>query len=183
MAEILGSWKEIAAFFGRSVRTVQRWEKTHGLPVSRPSGASSKIVFAASHDLEVWLRRNGDPDSGREANKVVLMVCGRTAARLELRGALEDAGYLVISCADCRRAEEILLNGLRVNLLLTETASVVPSGSVGDGLGELAMLPVVQICVAEEDYSADVKRTNWRALCEPVEAERLLGAVDELLWV
>jgi hypothetical protein len=29
------SWKEIAAYLGREVRTVQRWENTEGLPVHR----------------------------------------------------------------------------------------------------------------------------------------------------
>jgi hypothetical protein len=31
----LNGWKEIAAYLGRSVRTVQRWEKDFGLPVRR----------------------------------------------------------------------------------------------------------------------------------------------------
>jgi len=30
---VLDSWKEIAVFLRRGVRTVQRWEKTEGLPV------------------------------------------------------------------------------------------------------------------------------------------------------
>jgi hypothetical protein len=32
-ADRLDSWKEIAAHLKRDVRTVQRWEKEHGLPV------------------------------------------------------------------------------------------------------------------------------------------------------
>jgi hypothetical protein len=31
----LDSWKEIAAYLGRSVRSVQRWERAEGLPVLR----------------------------------------------------------------------------------------------------------------------------------------------------
>src|SRR4051812_33630088 len=31
----LQSWKEIAAYLKRGVRTVQRWERSHGLPVRR----------------------------------------------------------------------------------------------------------------------------------------------------
>ena len=31
----LDSWKEIATFLNRGVRTVQRWEATEGLPVRR----------------------------------------------------------------------------------------------------------------------------------------------------
>jgi hypothetical protein len=30
---LLNGWKEIAGFFGRGVRTVQRWEQQLGLPV------------------------------------------------------------------------------------------------------------------------------------------------------
>ncbi len=32
---LLDSWKEIAAYLDREVRTVQRWEKKEGLPVHR----------------------------------------------------------------------------------------------------------------------------------------------------
>ena len=31
----LDSWKEIAAYLGRDVTTVQRWEKSEGMPVHR----------------------------------------------------------------------------------------------------------------------------------------------------
>ena len=31
----LDSWKEIAAYLGRGIRTVQRWEREEGLPVHR----------------------------------------------------------------------------------------------------------------------------------------------------
>jgi uncharacterized damage-inducible protein DinB len=55
MDQILSSWKEIAAFFGRGVRTVQRWEKDKGLPVFRPSSAAQNIVFARSSELAFWM--------------------------------------------------------------------------------------------------------------------------------
>jgi hypothetical protein len=34
---VFTSWKEIAAYLGKSVRTVQRWESEFRLPVRRPS--------------------------------------------------------------------------------------------------------------------------------------------------
>lgn len=54
-SEILGkkieSWKEIAGHFGKSERTVKRWEAL-GLPVQRtPSGS----VFAYEKDLDNWI--------------------------------------------------------------------------------------------------------------------------------
>src|SRR4051812_34808523 len=57
----LQSWKEIAAYLGRDVRTVIRWEKERGLPVRRDnSGPGRPTVYADSAELERWLL--GDPD-------------------------------------------------------------------------------------------------------------------------
>jgi len=53
--ELLTSWKEIASFLGKGVRTVQRWEATLGLPVIRPPDRRSGIVMARPSDLEAWL--------------------------------------------------------------------------------------------------------------------------------
>ena len=36
---VLSSWKDIAKYMGKGVRTVQRWERHLGLPVRRPNGA------------------------------------------------------------------------------------------------------------------------------------------------
>jgi len=42
----LDSWKEIAAFLNRGVRTVQRWEASEGLPVHRHQHQKLGSVFA-----------------------------------------------------------------------------------------------------------------------------------------
>ena len=55
---ILSCWKEIARFFGKGVRTVQRWEAL-GLPVYRPS-SEKNIVFADPRELRRWALRNAD---------------------------------------------------------------------------------------------------------------------------
>ena len=52
----LDSWKEIADFLHRGVRTVQRWERTEALPVRRHKHLKRGSVFAFSSDLEQWLR-------------------------------------------------------------------------------------------------------------------------------
>jgi hypothetical protein len=52
----LTSWKEIAAYLGREVRTVMRWEKERGLPVHRGSGGKSGVVFAETAELDAWTR-------------------------------------------------------------------------------------------------------------------------------
>ncbi len=58
MNKMLSSWKEIAHFFGKGVRTVQRWEKTLDLPIRRPPGAPSNVVLARTSDLEEWMHRS-----------------------------------------------------------------------------------------------------------------------------
>jgi hypothetical protein len=52
---VLNSWKEIAAYMGRGVRTVQRWERELGLPVRRPRGKERSAVIALKSDLDSWL--------------------------------------------------------------------------------------------------------------------------------
>jgi transposase len=58
---ILSSWKEIAAFFGKGVRTVQRWERQFNLPVRRPFGSDKKIVLARTAELERWMGQQTSP--------------------------------------------------------------------------------------------------------------------------
>lgn len=50
----LDSWKEIAAYLNKEVRTVQRWEKNLGLPVRRLSQGKQGTVFAYKLDLDTW---------------------------------------------------------------------------------------------------------------------------------
>jgi hypothetical protein len=55
-AGILNSWKEIAIYLGRGVRTVQRWEQDLGLPVHRPRGKQRSAVLAVPAELDLWIR-------------------------------------------------------------------------------------------------------------------------------
>ena len=55
-ADRLDSWKEIAAFLQRDVRTVQRWEKQAGLPVHRHAESRLRTAFAYRSELEAWWR-------------------------------------------------------------------------------------------------------------------------------
>ena len=53
--ERLDSWKEIAAYLKRGVRTVQRWEHVAGLPVRR-TPSTRGAVYAFRADLDQWWR-------------------------------------------------------------------------------------------------------------------------------
>ncbi len=52
----LDSWKEIADYLGRDVRTVSRWEKEKNLPVHRVPGGKRQAVFAFRNEIDAWLR-------------------------------------------------------------------------------------------------------------------------------
>jgi TolB-like protein/Flp pilus assembly protein TadD len=50
----LESWKEIAAYLGRDVTTVRRWEKREGLPVRRLHHSRLGSVYAYTAELDAW---------------------------------------------------------------------------------------------------------------------------------
>jgi TolB-like protein/tetratricopeptide (TPR) repeat protein len=52
--ERLESWKEIGAYLGRTPRTVQRWERSEGLPVHRLPHDKLGSVYAYRAELDAW---------------------------------------------------------------------------------------------------------------------------------
>jgi TolB-like protein/Flp pilus assembly protein TadD len=52
--ERLESWKEIAAYLRRSVRTVHRWEREEGLPVHRHLHKKLGTVYAFKSEVDTW---------------------------------------------------------------------------------------------------------------------------------
>jgi TolB-like protein/Tfp pilus assembly protein PilF/predicted DNA-binding transcriptional regulator AlpA len=66
-ADRLDSWKEIAAYLGRSVSTVQRWEHEEGLPVHRHVHGKLGSVYASKAEIDAWWetrRVTLDPNAG-----------------------------------------------------------------------------------------------------------------------
>ena len=55
-SDVLNSWKEVAGYLGRGVRTVQRWEQELSLPVRRPRGKSRSAIIAFRSELDQWLQ-------------------------------------------------------------------------------------------------------------------------------
>lgn len=98
MEDRLESWKEIAAYLQRDIRTVQRWERLNGLPVYRRPGRRLGGVFAHRSELDAWRRdrpqmlqapANG---VGRPALQIAGAVCALALTFLQ-------AGPLSGSCA------------------------------------------------------------------------------------
>ena len=56
----LDSWKAIARYVGRDMRSAQRWERERGLPVHRVPGEKGGSVFAYTAELDDWLHSRNE---------------------------------------------------------------------------------------------------------------------------
>jgi len=56
--EFLNSWKEIANYIGRGLRTVQRWEELYGLPVRRVNGSRGAVISTRT-EIDAWFAGRG----------------------------------------------------------------------------------------------------------------------------
>ena len=89
--ERLESWKEIAAYLNRSVRTLHRWEKEEGLPVHRQLHKELGSVFAYKNELDAWARarsirpeppeEKGEPAAANRS-RASIIIAASTAAVL-----------------------------------------------------------------------------------------------------
>jgi len=80
----LESWKEIAAYLKREVRTVQRWEKTEGLPVRRLWHDKQGTVFAYKSEIDAWWReRQARDGAGTEEPSETTSVAEEAEAAAE----------------------------------------------------------------------------------------------------
>jgi len=78
----LESWGEIATYLRRDIRTVQRWESLHGLPVRRLRIGKQGQVFAYPSELDRWMLQrqpgpNGDvtrSDNGSPETPIPMVV-------------------------------------------------------------------------------------------------------------
>ena len=61
----LDSWKEIANYLDRKVRTVNLWEKTEGLPVHRHQHSKRGTVYALKSEIDAWQERRLAPELNR----------------------------------------------------------------------------------------------------------------------
>ena len=93
--ERLDSWKEIAAYLKRSVRTVHRWEKDEGLPVHRQLHKDLGSVFAYTGELDAWSSARSvhagpqeETDERASAKPYRMIVASTLVASVVLVGAI-----------------------------------------------------------------------------------------------
>ncbi len=97
----LESWKEIAVFLNRGVRTVQRWELHEQLPVHRHAHAVRGSVFAHRSELQRWRQSRRWTDAGEPVHSPTIDESRRRTARaprlLVLGGVTLAIGTLALA--------------------------------------------------------------------------------------
>ena len=69
----LDTWKAIARYLDRTVRTVQRWERLEGLPVRRHVHRRGASVYALQSEVDHWRKSH---ESVADASAAVCPNCG-----------------------------------------------------------------------------------------------------------
>ena len=85
---LLDSWKAIAAYLGRDVRTCQRWERELGLPVHRLDGSPKARIYAYRDELDRWLAEKLHEGSAAETGLVKFARSRGSGGRLARTGRL-----------------------------------------------------------------------------------------------
>ncbi|MGA7521872.1 MAG: hypothetical protein WBW84_05290 [Acidobacteriaceae bacterium] len=123
---VLTSWKEIASYLGKGVRTVQRWEKDFGLPIRRPIGSDKSAIIARTSDLDAWVAMRcatrNLPDGAAVRSRNLLAVRSSLAAGLATAQMLHELHSTLL--AEVRTA----LEGLQSEILQMRSGVRRPPG-------------------------------------------------------
>lgn len=116
----LSSWKEIANYMGKGVRTVQRYEAQFGLPVKRPAGKSRAAVVATRAEIDTWI----ESSPAREAlRRSVGEIVAREPELREIREGIREMHDLRAQMQALRKETNSSLNMLLSGLALLMKSS------------------------------------------------------------
>ncbi|HTV16074.1 MAG TPA: hypothetical protein VME68_15240 [Acidobacteriaceae bacterium] len=104
MPKILTSWKEIGQYFGKGVRTVQRWEREAELPVRREAGPASHSVIAMVEELEAWARGRPRRPSHAHAAALEREIANLQTENVALRSRLDAVEGALLAMIGARIA-------------------------------------------------------------------------------
>lgn len=169
----LDSWKQIARYLNRSVRTVRRWERQEGLPIHRHMHQTLGSVFAIRSEIDAWQGRvatvastHADWLLATDSKRV------RSIAVLPFVNLSDDVdnAYFAEGLTDELIGSLAKLHGLRVT---SRTSSATVRGSA-EGVKAIARRLGVRYLL-----EGSVRRTNTRMR---VSAQLIDAARDVSLW-
>ncbi len=161
----LESWKEIAAYLGRDVTTVRRWEKHEGLPVYRLLHHKLGSVYAYAAELDAW-RDKRAPTAATDAPDV------RQVSEVVRRGAHARRAAALAALALALAAGLIWL--------ARERATIQPASASG-GIRSLAVLPLQNFSGnPEQDYLSDGMTEALIARLSAIHALRVISRTSAM---
>jgi hypothetical protein len=110
---LLNSWKEIAMYLGRGVRTAQRWEQ-FGLPVRRVAPGPRASVIAHANEIDQWMSRGQSRPAGTVTH------AKRENFDRELFDAISHGRQLQQKMAQLRETGKFRVQELRANITRLE---------------------------------------------------------------
>jgi hypothetical protein len=159
----LDSWKDIARYLGRDLRTVRRWQEDKGLPVRRvPVTGGQRAVFAYTAELDAWLTR--------------VEFDGTVPHGPELRDAIDASTKKVWRCEKCSLVQ-FLEKDLRCRRCRSVCDSRVAQAAEA-GRAEDAGLAALQREVAEQGKILERLESRIRRV-EVESLQRLQGTTQE----
>ncbi|MDQ5858521.1 MAG: tetratricopeptide repeat protein [Acidobacteriota bacterium] len=151
----LESWKGIAAYLRRDIRTLRRWEKNEGLPVHRHMHDKLPTVYAYKAELDAWWANRRpkleaeEPKEANQKSKRWLLAVAAAAAVVVAAGVgywwsrppalpFEERDWVLIAQFENRTGEEVfdgtLEYALERELSNSRFVNVVPRERINDAL-------------------------------------------------
>jgi TolB-like protein/thioredoxin-like negative regulator of GroEL len=163
----LDSWKEIAAYVNRGVRTVRRWEADEGLPVHRQVHRTAGSVYAFKSEIDRWraAQTRGAAPPRPDADAMSVAVLPFTNLSADPENAFFADGLTDDVTAD--------LSGVRALRVTSRTSSMTFKGS-GKGLKAIAADLGVRYVL-----QGSVRRTGDRLR---ITAQLIDAGTDSHLW-
>lgn len=112
--EVFSGWKDVANYLGKSVRTVQRYERELGLPIRRPVAKASIAVIATKAEIDAWILAS----PLRAALRHTDVTANDSGMLKEFRMHVKELHQLRHETAQLRQAVNASLGLLRMNLQL-----------------------------------------------------------------
>jgi TolB-like protein/Tfp pilus assembly protein PilF len=175
----LESWKEIAAYLEREVRTVQGWEKNEALPVHRHQHARQGSVFAFRSELDRWQEQRRAVPERVEAPAPAETALPRP--HVQRTAAIIAAGFVVLVAA-------VLWIRHLVERPSSATVAVLPFVDMSrghdheyfsDGLTEeiidaLSRVPNIHVVARTSAFAFKGKANDIREIGRQLNVERIL---------
>jgi PAS domain-containing protein len=175
---LLTSWKEIAKYLGRSVRTIQRWEREYGLPVHRPSHKQSRVVIADKDEIDGWIGQQFGTNKNEPAGSLlagsstadnqILHQIGRRGPSSAVLAGLVDFVEQNLSC----KFAEISLFDKKMKRRYLASLGTVPATllqspafqSISPGYGSCSVVASTGLSVFSNSIKSDPDWVNGRSI-------------------